>query len=97
MVRMLTGIETVAQHQDQLRDNPDSYRPECCPHCGKGGLQRHGHYERNAGVVVHTPFLLPKVPPHLLTVARLSVAQAAVLVGNATGGVDAVDDGCIAA
>ncbi len=48
MSRMLPEIETVAQHQDQLRDNPDTYRPECCPRCGKGGLQRHGHYERNA-------------------------------------------------
>ena len=48
MNRMLPEIETVAQHQDQLRDNPDTYRPECCPRCGKGGLQRHGHYERNA-------------------------------------------------
>ncbi len=48
MNRMLPGIETVAQHQEQLRDDPDTYRPERCPHCGKGGMQRHGHYERNA-------------------------------------------------
>jgi transposase-like protein len=47
MARMVPGIETVAQHQEQLRGNPDSYRPERCPHCGKGGLHHHGHYERN--------------------------------------------------
>ena len=48
MARMLPGIETLDQHQQQLRDDPDGYRPERCPHCGKGGMQRHGHYERNA-------------------------------------------------
>ena len=47
MTRMLPGIETLDQHQEQLRDDPDSYRPDCCPHCGKGGLHHHGHYERN--------------------------------------------------
>ncbi len=48
MALMLPGIETLEQHQEQLRDYPDSYRPNCCPHCGKGGLHHHGHYERNA-------------------------------------------------
>ncbi len=47
MARMLPGIETLEQHQKQFRNDPDAYRPECCPHCGKGGLHRHGHYERN--------------------------------------------------
>ena len=48
MARMLPGIETVEQHQELLRDDPEAYRPERCSHCGKGGLHRHGHYERNA-------------------------------------------------
>ncbi len=47
MLRILPGIETLEQHQERLRDDPDAYRPERCPHCGKGGLHRHGHYERN--------------------------------------------------
>ena len=47
MPRMLPGIETVEQHQEQLRDDPEAYRPERCWHCGKRGLRRHGHYERN--------------------------------------------------
>lgn len=48
MARMLPGIETLTQHQERLRDDPDAYRPERCPHCGKGGLHHDGHYERNA-------------------------------------------------
>ena len=47
MLRILPGIETLEQHQERLRDDPDAYRPERCPHCGKGGMHRHGHYERN--------------------------------------------------
>ena len=50
MVRMLPGIQTVEQHQQRLRDDPDGYRPERCPRCGKAGLHHHGHYERNAPV-----------------------------------------------
>ena len=48
MPRMVPGIETLEQHQTQLRDDANAYRPECCPHCGKRGIHRHGHYERNA-------------------------------------------------
>ena len=58
MNRMLPEIETVAQHQEQLRDDPDTYRPESCPRCGNGGLQRHGHYERNAPRSEGMAFLL---------------------------------------
>ncbi len=48
MARMLPEIETIEQHQEKLRDDPDAYRPERCPHCGKECMHRHGHYERNA-------------------------------------------------
>ena len=47
MPRMLPGIDTLAQHQEKLQDNPDAYRPDRCPHCGKAGLHHHGYYERN--------------------------------------------------
>ena len=47
MSRMLPGIETLEQHRDLLESNPDAYKPECCPRCGKAGLHHHGHYERN--------------------------------------------------
>jgi transposase-like protein len=45
---MLPGIETVEQHQQRRGDEPDAYRPERCPRCGKAGMHHHGHYERNA-------------------------------------------------
>jgi len=48
MARMLPAIQTLEQHQERLQDDPEAYRPERCPHCGKGGMHRHGHYERNA-------------------------------------------------
>jgi len=48
MPRMLPGIENVEQHRVLLEGNPDAYKPERCPHCGKAGLHHHGHYERNA-------------------------------------------------
>jgi transposase-like protein len=47
MARMLPAITTLEQHQQQLEDDPDAYRPVRCDHCGKAGLHRHGRYERN--------------------------------------------------
>ena len=47
MPRMLPGIESLTQHQERVQNDPDAYRPERCPHCGKAGLHHHGHYERN--------------------------------------------------
>jgi len=44
---MLPEIETLTQHQQRVQDDPDAYRPERCPHCGKAGLHHHGHYDRN--------------------------------------------------
>ena len=48
MPRMLPECSTLEQHQEHIRNDPDAYRPERCPHCGKAGLHHHGHYERNA-------------------------------------------------
>ena len=48
MPRMLPGIESLDHPQTLLESTPDAYKPERCPHCGKAGLHRHGHYERNA-------------------------------------------------
>jgi transposase-like protein len=47
MARMLPAITTLEQHQQQLEDDPEVYRPARCDHCGKAGLHRHGSYERN--------------------------------------------------
>jgi transposase-like protein len=48
MARIVPGIDSVEQHLKCLEDDPEAYRPERCPHCGKAGIHRHGHYERNA-------------------------------------------------
>ena len=48
MFRILPGIHSLEQHLEQLQHQPESYRPQRCPHCGKAGLWRHGHYERKA-------------------------------------------------
>lgn len=48
MTRIVPEITTLEQHQKQILDDPDAYRPDCCPHCGKAGLHHHGHYQRNA-------------------------------------------------
>jgi transposase-like protein len=48
MSRMLPGIESLEQHRELLKSNPDAYKPERCPRCNKAGLHHHGQYERNA-------------------------------------------------
>ena len=48
MARIVPGIDSVEQHLRCLEDDPEAYRPERCPRCGKGGIHRHGHYERKA-------------------------------------------------
>jgi transposase-like protein len=65
MARMLPAIVTLEQHQQRLRDDPNTYRPERCCHCGKAGLHRHGSYERNVPrgeglAFVLGPLLIPR-------------------------------------
>jgi hypothetical protein len=55
---MLPAIVTLEQHQERLREDPEAYRPERCCHCGKQGLRRHGHYERNTPRVEGLAFSL---------------------------------------
>lgn len=45
---ILPEILTLEQHLSQLQRDPESYRPERCPACGKGGLWCHGCYTRKA-------------------------------------------------
>jgi hypothetical protein len=63
MSRMLPGIETLEQHRELLESNPDAYKPERCPHCGKAGLHHHGHYERNAPRGRKSNGLRASIPP----------------------------------
>ena len=47
MHRIVASITTLAQHLAAVvQTNPDIYRPQACPHCGVGGLWRHGCYYR---------------------------------------------------
>ena len=48
MSRILPAIESLDQHLYHLEHHPESYRPSQCPHCGMGGLWRHGCYRRKA-------------------------------------------------
>lgn len=45
---ILAGIESLVQHIHHLQTQPEDYRPECCPHCGKHGLWSHGSYTRQS-------------------------------------------------
>ncbi len=47
MARIVPGIDSPEQHVRPTHGDPEIYRPTGCPHCGKAGLHRHGHYERN--------------------------------------------------
>ena len=48
MALILPGIHTLEQHQRRLQVQPQDYRPERCPHCGKAGVWCHGAYARKA-------------------------------------------------
>lgn len=48
MHRILHANPTLVEHIEKLRDDPASYRPLTCPHCGLAGLWLHGFYDRKA-------------------------------------------------
>lgn len=48
MALILAGVPTLLQHNHQIHTQPEDYRPERCPHCGKHGLWCHGSYTRKA-------------------------------------------------
>ena len=48
MHRIVSGITTLCQHIDTLRDTPNIYHPRCCSTCGHGVLWNHGCYFRKA-------------------------------------------------
>lgn len=48
MCRILPAIDSLDQHLYHLQHYPEAYRPQQCPHCGLGGVWRHGHYRRKA-------------------------------------------------
>ena len=48
MPLILPLILSLVGHLRALDINPESYRPGCCPRCGKAGLWCHGHYFRQS-------------------------------------------------
>jgi DNA-directed RNA polymerase subunit N (RpoN/RPB10) len=48
MRHIVPGIATLAQHLKQIKEAPETYRPERCPHCGKAGVWCHGTYTRKS-------------------------------------------------
>ncbi|QEP42997.1 hypothetical protein D5085_07615 [Ectothiorhodospiraceae bacterium BW-2] len=46
MSRIVPNITTLEQHHQQLQADPERYRPDDCPHCGKTQLWSHGVYFR---------------------------------------------------
>ena len=48
MVLILPGVHSLEQHHRRLQVQPEDYRPERCPHCGKAGVWCHGAYSRKA-------------------------------------------------
>ena len=48
MHRIVGNIVSVAQHLATVFTDPEVYRPSTCPHCGRGGVWRHGCYHRKA-------------------------------------------------
>ena len=48
MHHILPAIDSLDQHLYHLEHHPEAYRPQQCPHCGLGGVWRHGHYRRKA-------------------------------------------------
>lgn len=64
-MNILAGIHSLAQHLQHHCEHPDDYRPDRCPHCGKGGLWRHGSYIRQSnrrGLTLFTdsPIAIPR-------------------------------------
>ena len=45
---IMPGIGTLAHHLTQIKEAPETYRPERCPHCGKEGVWCHGAYTRKS-------------------------------------------------
>lgn len=48
MLCIVAGILLLTQHLTTLKENPNHYRSNFCPHCGRAGIWNHGHYDRKS-------------------------------------------------
>jgi len=95
MSHILPGINTIDQHRTHLSSNPEDYRPECCPYCGKSGLHGHGcygrqsdreHGSRDSLNPVRIPrFQVSFLQKYMLDIARMSCPWTMVSVAYPTG------------
>ncbi len=93
---ILPGITTIEQHLAQLSSNPESYRPENCPHCYKSGLHCHGCYTRQSdrehggrkslNPVSIPRFLLSFLQTNLFNASRMPCAKTMVSMAYPAGG-----------
>ncbi len=65
MRSILAGIITLIQHLALLHSDPEKFRPQHCPSCGKSGLWCHGSYFRkadydNTGASSLNPVTIPR-------------------------------------
>jgi len=88
---ILPGIQDLKQHLAQLSSNPESYRPDRCPHCSKSGLHCHGCYTRQSdrehggcdslNPVPILRFPLSFLPSNLFNTTRVPCTEALVSMG----------------
>jgi len=90
MRRIVTGISTLEEHLETIRQKPEVYRPPSCPHCGIKQLRQHGYDYRKAAARAAAPaqpgadrsLPLRRLPSHLFALARVHRLTALVrLVG----------------
>ncbi len=94
MAFILQGIHSLEQHLQHILDNPNDYRPNQCPHCGKIKLWHHGFYGRQAdrehggrdslNLVPVPRFPLSFLQTKLFNVARMPCAETLVSVAYPT-------------
>jgi len=59
MRRIVTGISTLEEHLETIRQKPEVYRPPSCPHCGIKQRPKHGDDYRKADRRAQRPRLNP--------------------------------------
>jgi transposase-like protein len=62
MYRIVLAFATLEQHLRAVISTPHSYRPDRCPHCGRGNLWGHGFYDRKADHSSHAELNPVPVP-----------------------------------
>ena len=62
MHNIVPSIPTLDQYLTIQKEEPERFRPDKCPYCGKAGLWSHGHYDRKADRIdgSHNPVIIPR-------------------------------------